>query len=292
MPYTTLISTAALAAEIERGSAALIDCRFDLARPGWGEAQYRAAHLPGAVYAHLDRHLSGPATGRNGRHPLPDPDRFMRQLGEWGIDANTQVVAYDQDTGMYASRLWWLLRWVGHRPVAVLDGGWARWLAEGRPAVPGDERRPPAVYHGAVQPGLTLTAAEVERLRADPAYRLLDARAPQRYRGETEPIDPVAGRIPGAANHPVLANTNPDGTWLSPAALRARLLSVLGSIPPERTIHYCGSGVAAAQNILALEHAGFPGARLYPGSWSEWCADPSRPVATGDPDLASQSPKS
>lgn len=282
MPFTTLISTAELAAHLDDPDWAIVDCRYDLNNSAWGERVYAEAHLRGAVYAHLDRDLSGPKTGRNGRHPLPDPEAFMRRLGAWGIGPGVQVVAYDQANGMWASRLWWMLRWVGHTAVAVLDGGLAKWTAEGRPTQAGVEARAARAFSGAPRPGQFVTADDVDHLRQDPAYRLVDARAPERYRGEAEPIDSVAGRIPGAVNHYNALNVNPDGTFLAPDALRARFLGLLGGAPPENVVAYCGSGIAATHNLLALEIAGLPGARVYMGSWSEWCADPGWPVARGE----------
>ncbi|MDW8326944.1 MAG: sulfurtransferase [Anaerolineales bacterium] len=281
MPYTTLVSTTELAAHLDDPNWAIFDCRFDLADTSWGEAQYRAAHLPGAIYVHLDRDLSGEKTGRNGRHPLPEAGDFLERVKRWGITPHTQVVAYDQNNGMYASRLWWLLRYFGHEAVAVLDGGWAKWTAEGRPVRAGEEQRVPGLFAAQAREEMRLTAEEVERIRTDPAWKLVDARAPERYRGEVEPYDPVAGHIPGAVNHYNALNVNADGTFRAPEELRARFLALLGDVPPERAVMYCGSGVAAAHNVLAMEVAGLPGARVYAGSWSEWCSDPQRPVATG-----------
>jgi len=287
MTYTTLISTAELADRLLDPNWVIVDCRFDLANTGWGEAQYQAAHLPGAVYAHLDRDLSGPLTGQNGRHPLPDVAALAARLGQWGIGPGTQVVAYDQDTGQYAARLWWLLRYLGHPAVAALDGGWAKWVGDkspsgvGRPTTAAIMPVAPTAFVAAVQPGLAVSAAEVEQLRQDPAYRLVDVRAPARFRGEVEPIDKVAGHIPGAVNFFIKDVLTPSNTWLAPALLRARLLARLGDTPPGQVVTYCGSGVAAAQAALALEQAGLSGARIYPGSWSEWSADPARPIATG-----------
>jgi thiosulfate/3-mercaptopyruvate sulfurtransferase len=278
---TTLLSTDTLAAHLDDPAWAVIDTRFDLARPDWGEAEYRAAHIPGAVYAHLDRHLSGPKTGRNGRHPLPEAAAFKAQLGRWGVQAGVQVVVYDQADGMYAARLWWMLRALGHATVAVLDGGWAKWLREGRPVRSGDEYRLSAVFSGPDQLGGTVTPEQAAGLAQGPAARLLDARAPQRYRGEVEPLDPVAGHIPGALNYPYPRSVQPDGTFRPAAEVRAELEAVLGQTPPSRAATYCGSGVTACHVILAAEHAGLPGLQLYPGSWSEWCADPARPIATG-----------
>jgi thiosulfate/3-mercaptopyruvate sulfurtransferase len=280
--FTALLTTAELAAHLTNPRWAIVDCRFDLAQPDWGEAQYRANHIPGAVYAHLDRDLSGPKTGRNGRHPLPDVNQFKLRAGRWGIDSQTQVVAYDRNNGMWASRLWWLLKYLGHEAVAVLDGGFAKWTREARPVRAGDEGRPPAAFTGEPREAMRLTAEAVEQLRANPDYRLIDSRAPERYRGDVEPIDPVAGHIPGAVNHFNLSNVNPDGTFLAPEVLREKFAALLGDAPPANAVAYCGSGVAAAHNILALELAGLTGARLYAGSWSEWCSDPARPVAKGD----------
>ncbi len=282
MTYRTLISSADLAPRLDDPGWAIVDCRFDLARPDWGEAEYRAAHIPGAVYAHLDRDLSGPKTGRNGRHPLPGVDALAARLGRWGIGTGVQVVAYDQSHGMWASRLWWLLRYLGHEAAAVLDGGLAKWRREARPVRSGEEQRAPAEFVARPRAALAVESAEVERLRLDPGFRLIDSRAPERFRGEAEPIDPVAGHIPGAVNHYNLGNVDSDGAFLAPEALRAHFLARLGGVPAEKVVTYCGSGVAAAHNVLAMEVAGLPGARVYPGSWSEWCSDPARPAARGD----------
>ena len=281
MTYTTLITTAELEPRLADPTWTVVDARFDLAQPDWGEAEYRTAHLPGAVYAHLDRDLSGPKTGANGRHPLPDLEELRARLGRWGIGPGGQVVAYDQANGMWASRVWWLLRYLGYSAVAVLDGGWTKWTAEGRPVRAGDESRPAALFQGAPRPELLLTVQQVERFRSDPHNLLIDSRAPERYRGEVEPIDPVAGHIPGARNLYNLSNANADGTLLPPEALRARFRALLGDAPAANVGFYCGSGPAAAHNALALEVAGLSGARVYAGSWSEWCADPGRPVALG-----------
>ena len=279
MTYITLIDTATLAANLTQPGWVLVDCRFNLADTGWGEAQYALGHLPGAVYAHLDRDLSGLKTGRNGRHPLPDMETLQHKLGQWGIGPGTQVVAYDQDTSMTASRLWWLLRYLGHNAVAVLDGGLARWTAEGRPLRAGDEHPAPNTFTGQLQPHMLVEAGDVEQLRQDPAARVIDARAPERYRGETEPLDKVAGHIPGAVNYPYLGNLAADKTFLPAEVLRQQLALALGDVPAHQAVVYCGSGVSAAHNVLALEHAGLSGAKLYAGSWSEWCADEERPVA-------------
>ena len=281
MAFSTLLSTADLAAHLSDPDWAIVDCRFDLADTGWGEQQYRAAHIRGALYAHLDRDLSGPKTGTNGRHPLPDIDQFKARLGEWGIGPGVQVAAYDQDTGMWASRLWWMLRHLGHEAAAVLDGGLAKWVREGRETRSGEEHRALTVFVGSSRPEMVLIPDDIERWRLDPGHLVVDARAPERYRGEQEPIDPVAGHIPGAVNYFNKNNHNPDGTFLPSERLRAQWLARLGAVPPTKVATYCGSGVAAAHNLLAMEHAGLSGGKLYPGSWSEWCADPKRPLASG-----------
>jgi thiosulfate/3-mercaptopyruvate sulfurtransferase len=282
MAYRTLISTEVLAARIADPSFVVVDCRFKLDDVAWGELQWKAGHIPGAMYAHLDRDLSGQKTGRNGRHPLPDAADLARTFGRLGVTANRQLVVYDQDSGMFASRLWWLARWLGHDAVAVLDGGFAKWVAEGRPVSSAAETRPPVVFQGTPRPEMTVAADEVASRVADAGWRVLDARAPERYRGEVEPMDPVAGHIPGARTYFFQRNLDERGTFRTPEDLRARFQLVLGTVAPDHVVCYCGSGVQASHNLLALEHAGMPGAKLYPGSWSEWISDPSRPVGTGE----------
>ena len=263
----------------------IVDCRYKLDDESWGERDYSVSHIPGAVYAHLGHDLAGPKTGTNGRHPLPDPAALARTFGRLGIASGRQVVAYDQDTGMYASRLWWLLRWLGHDAAAVLDGGFAKWKAEGRPVASGVEHRAPETFAGSPRGGMTVDAATVSTLVDNAEWRLVDARAPERYRGEVEPIDRAAGHIPGAANHFFQTNLDASGIFRSPEALRASWHQAIGDTAADRIVCYCGSGVSACHNLLALEHAGIEGAKLYPGSWSEWSADPARPVAKGDPPL-------
>ncbi len=282
MTFTTIVSAADLASQLGSPGLVLVDVRHDLAQPdAWGEAQYRAAHIPGAVFAHLDRDLSAAKTGRNGRHPLPSPEAAAAAFGRLGIDAGKQVVAYDQGGGMFASRLWWMLRWLGHERVAVLDGGFDAWVRDGRPV----EAAVPAVRAATFVPRPAPIAVDAAFLLArlsDPSLLVLDARAPERFRGDVEPLDPVAGHIPGAVNRPFGRNLGPDGRFKPAEALRAEFAAVLGALPPAAVVHQCGSGVTACHNALAMEIAGLPGARLYPGSWSEWCADPARPVARGD----------
>ncbi len=281
MPYTTLITPEELSRHLDDPSWAIVDCRFSLQDPEAGRQAYQEAHIPGAVYAHLDEDLSGPVVpGRTGRHPLPRVEAFTQRLGQWGIHNRTQVVAYDQAGGALAARLWWMLRWLGHEAVAVLDGGWSAWTAEGLPVRSGEESRPEVRFTPRIRPEMAVDTATVDRWRRDPAYRVVDSRSPERYRGEQETIDPVAGHIPGAVNLYYGENLT-GGRFLDPATLRARFQALLGSCPPEQVVFYCGSGVTACHNILAMVHAGMGQPRLYPGSWSEWIADPSRPVATG-----------
>lgn len=278
MPYRTLISTGELAEHLSDRAYVVVDCRFDLADVGRGEREYEARHIPGAGYAHLDRDLSGTKTGANGRHPLPDPHLLSHAFGRLGIGGGVQVVAYDQDTGMYASRLWWLLRWLGHDAAAVLDGGFAKWIAEGRETTAGRERRQERRFAGRPRGDMTLEASDIAQVVRNPDWRLLDARAPERFRGDVEPIDSVAGHIPGAANHFYQSNLAHSGTFKSSDDLRAGLRDSAGDVPVDHIVCYCGSGVTACHNLLALEHAGLQGAKLYPGSWSEWSSDPTRPV--------------
>ncbi len=281
MSFTTLISTAALAMHLDGDDFVVVDCRFKLDDPGWGEREYGAEHIPGAAYAHLDRDLSGPKNGTNGRHPLPDPAVLASTLGRLGVTSGVQVVAYDQNNGMFASRLWWLLRWMGHDAVAVLDGGFARWTAEGRPVASGVERQPARSFGASVRTGMVMDADGVARIAHAPGWRLVDARAPERYRGETEPLDKVAGHIPGAANYFFGRNVDEHQTFRTPEELRRQWQEPLHGVDGTRLVCYCGSGVTACHNLLALEHAGITGAKLYPGSWSEWCADPARAVEKG-----------
>ena len=253
----------------------MFDCRYDLAKPELGESQYREAHIPGALYAHLDRDLSGRKTGTNGRHPLPEPQDFEKWLEKTGLTPQDQVVCYDAGNGSMAARLWWMLRWIGHDKVAVLDGGFAKWAKEGRPVTIDVPVFTPLNYPIKLRENM---AADVAGVQKDLNKKfLLDARAPARYRGEQEPIDPVAGRIPGAKNRFSSDNISAQGTFKSSADLKKDFEAVLQGKPPSEVIHYCGSGVAACHNLLALEIAGLTGGKLYAGSWSEWSADPKRP---------------
>jgi thiosulfate/3-mercaptopyruvate sulfurtransferase len=281
MAFSTLITTAALGMHLGDPALAIVDCRYRLDDESWGEREYTNLHIPGAVYAHLGRDLAGPKTGTNGRHPLPDPKTLADTFGRFGITSGVQVVAYDQDNGMYASRLWWMLRWLGHNAAAVLDGGFKKWIAEGRPTAAGIGRRERKTFVGTPHTEMAVDAEQVASLVRHADWRLVDARAPERFRGETEPIDRTPGHIPGAANHFFQTNLDAHGTFRTPEDLREDWHDVLGTVAPDHIVCYCGSGVTACHNLLALEHAGLKGARLYAGSWSEWSSDPSRPVEIG-----------
>jgi len=280
MPYTTLIDTDTLERHLGDPAWVVFDCRHDLANPDWGAGAYAKSHIPGARFLHLDRDLSGPLTGKNGRHPLPDPQAIAAKLGAAGVGPGTQVVAYDAQGGVYASRAWWVLRWLGHDAVAVLDGGFAKWLREDR----GETDAAPAPTPARFEPKRSAAAVDAAFVAAhlrDPGVRVVDARSNERYRGENETLDPVAGHIPGSVNRYVRENLEASGRFKSPAALREEWGRLLAGLAPDEIVHSCGSGVAACHNLLAMELAGLRGSRLYPGSWSEWVADPSRPVATG-----------
>ena len=285
MTYQTLISASDLKARAQYLNLVLVDCRHDLANPDFGRQTYAAGHLPDARFAHLDELLSGPKTdaaGRfHGRHPLPDRQQFVQAMRALGINNDTQVVAYDAHGGMYAARLWWLLRWIGHSDVAVLDGGMAAWQALGESL---NAELPPPAAAGNIQDLSSLVPtvdaqALLENLR-NPSLQVVDARAPDRFRGENETLDAVGGHIPGAKNRFFKDNLQADGHFKSATQLREEWLAVIGD--PQAAVMQCGSGVTACHNLLALEVAGLSGASLYPGSWSEWSSDPQRPVATGN----------
>lgn len=280
MPHTTLVDAAQLEAHLSDAAWCVIDCRHDLGNPSAGYAAYRAGHVPGAVFAHLDEDLSGEITPATGRHPLPPREHLAATFREWGIDDDTQIVAYDAQGGSFAARLWWLARWLGHERVAVLDGGWQAWLAATNWTSIEEPDRPAG--HFSLRPPLA-ALADAEQVLArlgDAGTLLVDARAPERYAGTVEPIDPVAGHIPGAVNRCWQHNLQ-DGRFKPAGALRAEFDALLAGLPAAAVIHQCGSGVTAAHNALAMEIAGLPGAALYAGSWSEWIRDPARPVATG-----------
>lgn len=274
---TTLVSTEELGAHL--GEWRVFDCRHDLANPQLGERQYRQSHIPGALFASLERDLSAPKSGRNGRHPLPAPEIFQKWIEGSGVKPSDQVICYDAGPGAMAARLWWMLRWVGHDAVAVLDGGFAKWTQEKRPVSAELAPVTPSRYPVRLRPQMAVT---VEVLSSNlGGSMLLDARAPARYRGEQEPIDPAAGRIPSARNRFNMDNLTPQGTHKAPEELRREFERVLGARKPAEVVSYCGSGVAACHNLLAMEVAGLKGGKLYAGSWSEWIADPSRPRESG-----------
>lgn len=281
MPWTTLISAAALADRYQDRDWVVVDCRHDLAEPDAGARAYAAGHIPGARFAHLDTALSdkrpGPRGEFRGRHPLPEPDAFIETLRGWGIDSTSQVVAYDAHGGMFAARLWWMLRWVGHAAAAVLDGGLPSWQSLGLPL--SRETVTPARGDIIARAPLaaTVDAQQVLDNIARPARIVIDARAPDRFRGDNETLDPVSGHIPGARNRFFKDNLQADGRF-KPADQLRRELSAIAS-DPQAVIAQCGSGVTACHNLLALEIAGLHGAALYPGSWSEWCSVTERPVA-------------
>jgi thiosulfate/3-mercaptopyruvate sulfurtransferase len=279
MSHTTIIDGGTLQRHLNDPGWCVVDLRHQLADTGYGERVYAESHIPGAVFLHLDRDLSGPMSGCNGRHPLPDPQRLMSRLGEVGIGSDTQVVVYDDAQGMIAGRLWWLLRWLGHDRVAFLDGGFPLWQSEGRPLDSARPTRSAAVFSGSQNPAMRIDADALLSSLDSSELCLLDARGPDRFRGENETIDPVAGHIPGARNRFFKDNLEADGRFKPAAVLHAEYLALLAGAAPAQTVVHCGSGVSACLDILAMEHAGLHGARLYAGSWSEWCSDPARPVA-------------
>ncbi len=283
-PFRTLISVAELAQGIDNPGWCVVDCRHDLVNPDFGRDAYAEAHIPGAVFLSLDDDLSGAKTGINGRHPLPAPAKVAERLGELGIGDHTQVIAYDDAGGMYAARLWWMLRWLGHDAAAVLDGGYRSWCDAGHPVTSALPQRSPARFEFKARAAMAADATEVLTKFLNRALYIIDARSPDRFRGENEILDPVAGHIPGAWNRFFCDNLGENGRFRPASELRADFAAIIGNLPPDAVIHQCGSGVTACHNLLAMEHAGLAGSRLYPGSWSEWCADPGRPIATGPED--------
>lgn len=283
MSYTTLVDTRTVTSHIDDPKWVLFDCRFSLADPSRGRREYLVGHIPGAQYLHLNEDLSAPVIpGKTGRHPLPTEQEAARLFGSRGVSGESQVVAYDDSSGSIAARLWWMLKWLGHDAAAVLDGGWQQWIDSGGATRSGEERRGPADFESRIRPGLVATAGDILRRQQHSDFRLLDARAPERYRGETEPIDRVAGHIPGAVSAPFKKNLDPQGRFLPAAELRRRLARLLGEASAPEAVVYCGSGVTAAHDLLAFEVAGLERPRLYVGSWSEWINDADNPIAVGD----------
>lgn len=277
-----LVSTDELALHLGDPAWTVFDCRHDLVDTARGARLYAESHVPGAYFAPVETALSGKKTGKNGRHPLPEPQAFADFLGRHGVTENTTIVAYDDAGGLYAARLWWMARWIGLTRVALLDGGFTKWVAENRPVtgeVPASAK--PVTLRAKAGAMPVWSVEEVERRLSNPASLLIDARAAERYRGEVETIDPVAGHIPGAANRFYKNNLNPDLTFRPAAELKREFEAMLGARSPEQVGHQCGSGITACANLFAMEHAGLRGSNLYPGSWSEWVADPKRPVARG-----------
>tara|TARA_R110002167_G_scaffold109_4_gene737 strand:+ start:3172 stop:4041 length:870 start_codon:yes stop_codon:yes gene_type:complete len=285
MDYRTLIDALSLEAGLNIAAdgvkRVLLDCRFNLLQPDAGLALYRQGHIPGALYAHLDNDLSGPITAQSGRHPLPDPKRLAMRLGEWGICPDTQVVVYDDMGGAMAARAWWLLRWLGHERVAVLDGGFQAWVAtEGAVSEEAATATDCAPYPYRFNADQVVSSEAVLANLQQPVFTLVDARSAERFHGEQEPIDPVAGHVPGALNRALSENLTAEGLFKSAEQLRTEWLALLDGTAPEAVVAMCGSGVTACHLLLSLELAGLKGARVYAGSWSEWIRDQQRPVAT------------
>ena len=278
--FSTLISITTLSAHLDDAQWIVFDCRHDLADPAAGARAYAQSHVRGAVHVSLDGDLSGAKTGRNGRHPLPAAAVFCARMAERGLCNNMQVVAYDATGGAFAARLWWMLRWVGHESVAVLDGGWNAWQKAGLPVTADATVITPGNFSGSPR-DITVDAAFVGAEIGNPRTRLIDARSPDRFRGENETLDPVGGHIPGATNRFFQNNLGSDGCFKPAAVLKQEFAAMLGNATPAQVVHQCGSGVTACHNLLAMEVAGLAGSRLFPGSWSEWCSDPQRPVARG-----------
>ncbi|WP_313645952.1 sulfurtransferase [Pseudomonas sp.] len=284
MPLAQLITPQQLAERQGSPKLVILDCRFALEDVDYGQRSYAEGHIAGAHFADLERDLSGPVhKGQTGRHPLPDPQRLVERLREWGMDNDSQVVLYDDGPGAFAARAWWLLAWLGKRSdVAILDGGLKAWHAAHLPLSLDAPPKREGAFSGEADPQLLIDAEQLAKRLKDPALTLLDARAQPRFRGEVEPIDPVAGHIPGAQCAAFSENLDDEGRFLSPQALKQRFAKQLAGRSPEQVVAYCGSGVTACHNLFALALAGYPMGTLYAGSWSEWINDPQRAVATGD----------
>ncbi len=278
--FSTLISVDDLAAHLDDADWIVFDCRHDLVDVAAGSRAYGEAHIRGARHINLDRDLSGTKNGSNGRHPLPDAQQFCARIAALGLRRGMQVVAYDASGGPFAARLWWMLRWAGHQNVAVLDGGWNAWLKAGGAVDAAAPVITPGDFTGAPR-AVTVDAAFIAASIGGTQTRVVDARSADRFRGENETLDPVGGHIPGALNRSFQLNLGTDGRFKPAAVLQQEFTALLGTASPQQVVHQCGSGVTACHNHLAMEVAGLAGSRLYPGSWSEWCSDPRRPVATG-----------
>lgn len=281
MIYNTLISASELNAHLNDKNWIIFDCRFSLANTELGATAYRHGHIPQARYVHLNNDLSSAVSTFSGRHPLPNFAHLAKKLGGWGVGNNSQVVVYDDAGGAFAGRMWWLLRCLGHEKVAVLNGGLPHWLKQGYPITTVLPTLKPTVFRAYLNDTLWLSARQVEDGLARRKIAVLDARTPERYRGEQEPIDPIAGHIPYSLNRQFQLNLDATGLFLSPDALRQQFKPLLGNRLPTEVVHYCGSGVTACHNLLAMEIAGLTGSKLYPGSWSEWIKDKNRRVVCG-----------
>lgn len=279
----TLIETTLLKDHLNDPDWVLVDCRFDLNNPEWGWNDYQKMHIPGAIYAHLNKDLSGVRTPVTGRHPLPETQIFARKLAEWGITKTKQIVVYDTVGGSFAARLWWLLRFYGYLHVAVLNGGLGKWIREGNSLQGGIENGNPLDQVPELEPNrnLMVTTQEMVQIFSDPSFRVIDARSHERYLGENETMDPIAGRIPGALNRFHENNLQADLTMKPAETLQKEFAEILGDTSPKNVIVYCGSGVTSCHHLLAMKVAGMEGARLYLGSWSEWIQDPAHPIAKG-----------
>lgn len=283
MDYKTLISPADLLSHLDDSNWVIVDCRFWLDDTEKGRRDFQQSHIPGAIYAHLDEDLSDPVVpGKTGRHPLPPVEVFADRLASWGIGNDVQVMAYDDRGGAIAARLWWMLKWLGHGAVAVLDGGWPAWQRAEYPETVEIHKPEKREFIPNLRSELVVTADDILANFGDPAYRLIDSRAPERYSGKEEPIDAVAGHIPGAISYPFQRNLDVDGNYIPKDFLKGRFHVLLDGTPAVRSIFYCGSGVTAAQNILAVTHSGLGMPRLYAGSWSEWITDSERPITIGE----------
>ena len=276
-----LVSTATLANHLSDPSWVIFDCRHDLVDHPKGERLYREGHIPGAHFAPVETALSGSKNGTNGRHPLPSPETFANFLATHGVSSSSTVVAYDDSGGLYAARLWWMARWIGIKSAALLDGGINRWIADGRELTTTVPVSRPGVLHAQADSTLVWNASTVLSHLSDPSFAVLDARAAERFRGDVEPMDPVAGHIPGALNRFYKSNLNADLTFRSREELKKEFSTLFQNRKPENIVHQCGSGITACANLFAMEYAGLPGSKLYAGSWSEWVSDPTRPVARG-----------
>lgn len=282
LPYNAVVDADTLRQNLGNPAWRIIDCRHDLLRPDAGRQAYANGHIAGAVFAHLDRDLSGPKTPASGRHPLPDPASLVECFRRWGIDGDTQIVAYDANGGQYAGRLWWLARWLGHDRAALLDGGWQAAIEAALPIEKDEPSIPRGRFERTSPREQPVEVEAVQTARTDSRWLIIDARAPDRYAGQNETIDPVGGHIPGAVNRFWQSNLQPDGRFKPAEQLRSEFGALLGEHAATRVIVQCGSGVTACHHLLAMQRAGISGARLYPGSWSQWITDPARPIAVGN----------